>query len=113
VDGGDGFDTLAWDGGDATINLSLLVGKVSDIESIDLNDFSAVNLTLSLEDLVAVTAPETDRLFIQGDEQDSVQLTGNWSVGSTQLENGQEYVVYTSQEDETHQLWVQSGVNVV
>jgi len=34
-------------------------------------------------------------------------------VGSTQLENGQEYVVYTSQEDETHQLWVQSGVNVV
>ncbi|PRA44098.1 hypothetical protein CQZ98_26895 [Pseudomonas sp. MYb115] len=113
VDGGDGFDTLAWDGGDATINLSLLVGKVSDIESIDLNDFSAVNLTLSLEDLVAVTAPETDRLFIQGDEQDSVQLTGNWSVGATQLENGQEYVVYTSQEDETHQLWVQSGVNVV
>ena len=113
VDGGDGFDTLAWDGGDATIDLSLLVGKVSNIESIDLNDFSAVNLTLSLEDLVAVTAPETDRLFIQGDEQDSVHLTGNWSVGATQLENGQEYVVYTSQEDETHQLWVQSGVNVV
>ncbi len=113
VDGGDGFDTLVWDGGDATINLSLLVGKVSDIESIDLNDFSAVDLTVSLEDLLAVTAPETDRLFIQGDEQDSVHLTGNWSVGSTQLENGQEYVVYTSQEDETHQLWVQSGVNVV
>ena len=113
VDGGDGFDTLVWDGGDAAINLSLLVGKVSDIESIDLNDFSAVDLTVSLEDLVAVTSPETDRLFIQGDEQDSVHLTGNWSVGSTQLENGQEYVVYTSQEDETHQLWVQSGVNVV
>ncbi|MBK5517116.1 hypothetical protein JFT80_06650 [Pseudomonas sp. TH10] len=113
VDGGDGFDTLVWDGGDATINLSLLVGKVSNIESIDLNDFSAVDLTVSLEDLVAVTSPETDRLFIQGDEQDSVHLTGNWSVGSTQLENGQEYVVYTSQEDETHQLWVQNGVNVV
>jgi len=113
VDGGAGFDTLLWDGGDATINLSLLVGKVSNIESIDLNDFSAVDLTVSLEDLVAVTAPETDRLFIQGDEQDSVHLTGNWSEGTTQLENGQEYVVYTSQEDETHQLWVQSGVNVV
>ncbi|CAI8767096.1 Type I secretion C-terminal target domain-containing protein [Pseudomonas sp. IT-P258] len=113
VDGGAGFDTLLWDGGDATINLSLLVGKVSNIESIDLNDFSAVDLTVSLEDLLAVTAPETDRLFIQGDEQDSVHLTGNWSEGTTQLENGQEYVVYTSQEDETHQLWVQSGVNVV
>ncbi|MGO2489706.1 MAG: BapA/Bap/LapF family large adhesin [Pseudomonas taetrolens] len=113
VDGGAGFDTLLWNGGDATVDLSLLVGKVSDIESIDLNDFSAVDLTVSLEDLLAVTAPETDRLFIEGDEQDSVHLTGNWSVGTTQLENGQEYVVYTSQEDETHQLWVQSGINVV
>ncbi|MCU7222126.1 BapA/Bap/LapF family large adhesin [Pseudomonas brassicacearum] len=113
VDGAAGPDTLLWEGDDATINLSLLVGNVSDIESIDLNDFSAVELTVSLEDLVAVTAPETDRLFIQGDEQDSVHLTGDWSMVSTQLENGQEYVVYVSQEDETHQLWVQSGINVV
>lgn len=113
VGGAAGPDTLLWEGDDATINLSLLVGNVSDIESIDLNDFSAVELTVSLEDLVAVTAPETDRLFIQGDEQDSVHLTGDWSMVSTQLENGQEYVVYVSQEDETHQLWVQSGINVV
>ena len=91
----------------------MLIGNASNVESIDLNDFSAVDLTVSLEDLVALTSTGTDRLFIQGDDEDSVQLTGNWTVGSTQLENGQEYVVYTSQEDETHQLWVQSGINVV
>ncbi|RUT31539.1 hypothetical protein WG29040_23095 [Pseudomonas sp. PAMC 29040] len=109
----DGSDTQVWEGGDASINLHLLIGNASNVESIDLNDFSAVDLTVSLEDLVALTSTGTDRLFIQGDDEDSVQLTGNWTVGSTQLENGQEYVVYTSQEDETHQLWVQSGINVV
>ncbi|NWC95584.1 hypothetical protein HX855_23635 [Pseudomonas sp. IPO3778] len=113
VDAGTGAEGLLWEGGDAAINLTDLIGNVSGVHSIDLNDVSAVDLTLSLEDLVSITGPESDRLMIQGDDQDSVHLTGDWSAGVTQVENGLEYVIYTSPEDETHQLWVQSGISVV
>ncbi|MCM8562126.1 BapA/Bap/LapF family large adhesin [Pseudomonas shahriarae] len=113
VDGGAGAEGWLWEGGDAAINLSDLIGTASGVQSIDLNDVSAVELTLSLEDLVSITGPESDRLMIQGDDQDSVHLTGDWSAGATQVENGLEYVIYTSQEDETHQLWIQSGISVV
>lgn len=108
-----GTEGLLWEGSDAAINLTDLIGKVSGIDSIDLNNVSAVDLTLSLEDLVSITGPEADRLVIQGDDQDSVHLTGNWSSGVSQVENGLEYVIYTSPEDQTHQLWVQSGITVV
>jgi hypothetical protein len=113
VDAGAGAEGLLWEGGDAAINLTDLIGTVGGVHSIDLNDVSAVDLTLSLEDLVSITGPESDRLMIQGDDQDSVHLTGDWSAGATQVENGLEYVIYTSPEDETHQLWVQSGISVV
>ena len=108
-----GTEGLLWEGSDAAINLTDLIGKVSGIDTIDLNNVSAVDLTLSLEDLVSITGPEADRLVIQGDDQDSVHLTGNWSSGVSQVENGLEYVIYTSPEDQTHQLWVQSGITVV
>ena len=113
VASGAGTEGLLWEGSDAAINLTDLIGKVSGIDTIDLNDVSAVDLTLSLEDLVSITGPEADRLVIQGDDQDSVHLTGNWSSGVSQVENGLEYVIYTSPEDQTHQLWVQSGITVV
>ena len=113
VDNVAGIDGLLWEGGDAAINLASLIGKVSGIDAIDLNHASAVDLTLSLEDLVSITGPEGDRLVIQGDDHDSVHLTGNWSSGVAQVENGLEYVIYTSEEDKTHQLWVQNGISVV
>lgn len=62
---------------------------------------------------MSITGPEGDRLVIQGDDHDSVHLTGNWSSGVAQVENGLEYVIYTSEEDKTHQLWVQNGISVV
>ena len=113
VDNVAGIDGLLWEGGDAAINLASLIGKVIGIDAIDLNHVSAVDLTLSLEDLVSITGPEGDRLVIQGDDHDSVHLTGNWSSGVAQVENGLEYVIYTSEEDKTHQLWVQNGISVV
>ena len=50
VDGGSGTDTLLWAGGDASIDLGSLVGRLHDIEVIDLNDSSSVTLSLSLAD---------------------------------------------------------------
>ncbi|MEX5624445.1 hypothetical protein ABFV62_30420, partial [Pseudomonas syringae] len=38
VEGGTGTDTLLWGGGDASIDLGNLAGRVHDIEVIALND---------------------------------------------------------------------------
>lgn len=113
VHGGTGMDTLLWNGGDAAIDLGNLQGRVDSIEVIDLNATSSVELTLSLADLVAVIDPEQSVLLIKGTEQDSVHMTGEWFSGGTQLADGLEYTQYTPQEDSTHQLWVQNGVQVV
>jgi hypothetical protein len=115
VDGGTGTDTLKWAGGDADIDLSNLASRINNIEIIDLNHTSKVNLTLSLSDLLSVTDASTDKLLIQGDTHDTVHMTGaTWAAaGPVQVDNGVQYNVYTAQEDPSHHLWVQSGISVV
>jgi VCBS repeat-containing protein len=113
VDGGTGTDTLLWAGGDASIDLGNLQGRLHNIEVIDLNATSAVKLTLNLSDLVAVTEADHSTLLIKGTQQDSVHMTGEWSADGTHLAAGLEYTQYTPQEDPTHHLWVQNGVQVV
>lgn len=113
IDGGTGVDTVKWNGGDADIDLSNLASRINNIEIIDLNTTSKVNLTLSLEDLLSVTDASTDKLLIQGDSHDTVHMTGNWTAGPVQVDNGVQYNVYTPEGDESHHLWVQNGINVV
>ena len=114
VDGGAGIDTLKWNGGDADIDLSNLAARINNIEVIDLNQSSKVNLTLSLSDLLSVTDASTDKLLILGDSHDTVHMTGaTWAPGAIQTDNGVQYNVYTAQEDPSHHLWVQSGISVV
>ncbi|HDS1735602.1 TPA: hypothetical protein QEM55_002637, partial [Pseudomonas putida] len=113
VDGGSGTDTLLWAGGDASIDLGNLVGRVHDIEIIDLNDTSAVTLSLNLADVIAVTETGNDTLLIKGGSEDSVQLTDNWTVNGNQTADGIDYTQYTAQEDPSHHLWVQNGIHVV
>lgn len=111
VDGGTGTDTLVWGGGDANIDLSNLADRISNIEVIDLNNTSAVNLTISLDDLLQITDNST--LLIKGDNHDTVHMTGNWTAGSVQVADGVQYIPYTPQEDESHHLWVQNSISVV
>jgi VCBS repeat-containing protein len=113
VDGGTGTDTLQWGGGDVSIDLGNLVGRVHGIEAIDLNDTSAVALTLNLADVVAITETGTDTLIIKGDNHDSVHMTDNWNLVGNQTANGIDYNQYTAQEDPSHHLWVQNGIHVV
>ncbi|MFK0093131.1 BapA/Bap/LapF family large adhesin [Pseudomonas sp. NPDC090592] len=113
VDGGTGTDTLQWGGGDASIDLGNLVGRVHDIEIIDLNDTSSVALTLNLADVVAITETGNNTLIIKGDTNDSVHMTDNWSLVGNQTADGLDYNQYTAQEDPSHQLWVQNGIHVV
>lgn len=81
VDGGTGTDTLQWGGGDVSIDLGNLSGRVHGIEAIDLNDTSAVALTLNLADVVAITETGTDTLIIKGDNHDSVHMTDQLEPG--------------------------------
>jgi hypothetical protein len=113
IDGGTGVDTVKWSGGDADIDLSNLASRINNIEIIDLNTTSKVNLTLSLEDLLSVTDASTDKLLIQGDSHDTVHMTGSWTAGPVQVDNGVQYNVYTPEGDESHHLWVQNGISVV
>ncbi|WEK30254.1 MAG: Ig-like domain-containing protein [Candidatus Pseudomonas phytovorans] len=113
VDGGTGTDTLLWGGGDASIDLGNLAGRVHDIEIIDLNDTSSVALTLNLADVVAITETGTDTLIIKGDDKDTVHMTDNWTLVGNQTADGIDYNQYTAQEDPSHHLWVQNGIHVV
>ncbi|WP_060511485.1 BapA/Bap/LapF family large adhesin [Pseudomonas sp. NBRC 111124] len=113
VDGGTGTDTLLWGGGDASIDLGTLADRIHNIEVIDLNDTSAVALTLNLADVVAITEIGNDTLIIKGDAKDSVHMTDNWNLVGTQTTDGIDYNQYTAQEDPSHHLWVQNSIHVV
>jgi hypothetical protein len=115
ADGGDGFDTLYWNGGDTSIVLSDIAGNVDDIEVVDLNTHSEVALTVTLQDLLDVTDPATDTLLVKGDAGDSVELagSGSWSSAGPGDLDGVGYTVYTNSDDPTQELWIQNGVNVV
>ena len=113
VDGGSGTDTLLWAGGDASIDLGNLVGRLHDIDVIDLNDTSAVSLTLNLADVIAVSDPSNSTLVIKGGSEDSVQLTDNWTLEGNQTADGVDYNQYVAQEDPSHHLWVQNNIHVV
>ncbi|PWB37101.1 hypothetical protein DCO47_05690 [Pseudomonas sp. NDM] len=113
VDGGSGTDTLLWAGGDVSINLGDLQSKIHNVEILDLNHSSAVALTLNLSDLLAITSSDNNTLLIKGDEKDSVHMTDGWVADGTQQADGIDYVQYTAQEDPSHHLWVQNGIQVV
>ncbi|MBD1588757.1 BapA/Bap/LapF family large adhesin, partial [Pseudomonas typographi] len=113
VDGGSGTDTLLWAGGDATINLSDLAPRIHNIEIFDLNSTTAVKLSLSLADLLAVTEADHGTLQIKGNSQDSVHMSGAWNSDGAAQAEGVEYAQFTPQEDATHHLWVQNGIHVV
>lgn len=113
VDGGSGTDTLLWGGGDASIDLGALAERIHNIEVIDLNDTSAVALTLNLADVVAVTEPGNDTLIIKGDNNDTLHMTDNWNLVGNHSAEGIDYNQYTAQEDPSHHLWVQNSIHVV
>ncbi|MCF5070982.1 hypothetical protein GIW70_22655, partial [Pseudomonas syringae] len=113
IDGGNGTDTLLWAGGDVAIDLGDLQSRIHNIEVLDLSHSSAVSLTLNLSDLVAITSSDNNTLMIKGDSKDSVHMTDGWAVDGTQQADGVDYVQYTAQEDPSHHLWVQNGIQVV
>ncbi|WP_421706133.1 Ig-like domain-containing protein [Alloalcanivorax xenomutans] len=137
LNGGDGSDTLVYEGlgndtfdGGAGEDTLLLTGDgisldfvdslaadyvdpatINNIEHLSIGGTGANTVSIDLASLIAMT--DTDNvLFIDGDQDDTVELVGEWQNAGTTTVDGTDYVVY-SQEGDPSELWVQSGISVI
>ncbi|WP_145953570.1 Ig-like domain-containing protein [Alloalcanivorax xenomutans] len=137
LNGGDGNDTLVYEGlgndtfdGGAGEDTLLLTGDgisldfvdslaadyvdpatINNIEHLSIGGNGANTVSIDLASLIAMT--DTDNvLFIDGDQDDTVELVGEWQNAGTTTVDGTDYVVY-SQEGDPSELWVQSGISVI
>jgi hypothetical protein len=114
VNGGAGYDTLVWRS-TANLDFSSISSKVTNIEAIHLSDTNANQLTLTLADLINVSA--TKVLVVNGGATDSVDIELNaiTAWGSQGIVNwrGQDYNVFGHAADPDAFLYVQTGINVI
>jgi hypothetical protein len=91
IDGGSGNDTLGILGGDRTLNLVARPNnQITGIERIDLTGSGDNTLRLSQLDLFDLS-DTTNRLRVDGDADDTVDLVGTWTDGGA----GITYHTYT------------------
>jgi hypothetical protein len=122
VHGGNGWNTLVFEGSNLTLNLTDMGLRVQGIDQFDLNNQSNTaatdprglftgattsnTLQLSLSDVLnepnGTVGPTTQQMTILGDGNSAVQLDGglestagsNWSVTGTQSVNGVAFDIY-------------------
>ncbi|WP_052767905.1 Ig-like domain-containing protein [Enterobacter cloacae] len=88
INGGDGVDTLLLDGKNMSLDLDMLVSRITGIEKIDLGQGNANSLSLSASALEGLgqqdlmVADGKNQLVVNGDGSNSLQLidtqTNNW-----------------------------------
>ena len=104
IDGGEGDDTLVLIDGE-TIEFD----RISNIETIDMNNASSNELSIDLENALDSLQEDT-HITILGDVNDSLTLIGDWDIGST--EDG--FTQYLGSDgDITLTLMVQEEIDVV
>jgi len=119
VDGGDGFDTLVTSDNHMNIDLSILDGKVSNIEAINLNGGENTLVNIKLEDVINITDDE-NILRIDGTENDTVSLNtkgddAEWKLGDFKTDNestNHGYQEYVSTEDNSVSIEVDSNIHI-
>ncbi|MBU1435725.1 hypothetical protein KJ870_12340, partial [bacterium] len=119
IDGGEGLDTLVFEG-DINIDLGALETQITNMETLNLGEGSQ-NISLSLEDVVDITDAE-NLLRIDGDAGDTINLdtlntggSGEWTLGEfkTDLETGQTYQEVTGGEgDNTVTLEISTNITI-
>ncbi|WP_428944979.1 Ig-like domain-containing protein [Pantoea sp. FN060301] len=124
VKGGEGHDTLVWDSNN-DLELGTVSGKISGIETIHMGNNMAQTLFISASDVLEMTkdnGDEVNTLHITGDvgssnsngASDTVNINkSEWTVSTSQTENGVNYDVYTNNDDATVKLLIQHGLNVI
>ena len=118
MNGGDGFDTLLAADNNLNIDLSTIDNKISNIESIDLNNGTNQMAEIKLEDVMSIT-DDDNILRIDGGDNDAIALntTGDgaeWTLGNFQTTDestGETYDVYTN-DDQSVTLEVNVDVHV-
>jgi len=99
IEGGDGVDTLVWNGS-GTLTVSDIAGKISNIEEIDLVDDTDVdNLLISAQNVADIT-DGNNTLYVKGSTSDTLTLSGSWEQQGSKVINNVEYVHYTSTTDD-------------
>ena len=101
------------------IDLSALDGKVSNIESINLNDGDNQIADIKLEDVINIT-DDDNILRIEGGESDTIDLNtegkdAEWSLGDfkTDAETGTSYQEYVGGEgDDTVTLDISTDIHI-
>ena len=115
VFGGNGTDTLAFSGNGAAATLDLTAiadWKVSGFEIIDLSGAGSTTLAIEAADIFNMNTSHTLRVI--GDaSQDSVITSTGWTLGTSVVEGGVGYSVYTkgSSTLQVQTSLVRTGVN--
>ncbi|WP_201595491.1 VCBS domain-containing protein [Psychrobacter fulvigenes] len=97
MDGGDGIDTLLINTAGTTIDFSSFDSSVIDnMEVIELGVGAQSLSNLTTSDVIEMT-DSNNELFINGDNADNVELSGNdWTnTNTTTTQNGNTYEVYS------------------
>ncbi|MGC6389829.1 BapA/Bap/LapF family large adhesin, partial [Ewingella sp. S1.OA.A_B6] len=111
IEGGEGFDTLVWNGA-GTLTVSDIASKISNIEEIDLlNDAGVDNLLISAQNVADIT-DDNNTLFVKGSTTDTLTLSGNWQLVGSEIVNNVDYIHYTSTtaNGDTVELYVDSDI---
>jgi len=80
------------------------VAKAAGTSTVSLAQGQSQTLNVSLQDVLAVGAPDilsgTSQVTINGNSGDTVQLTGNegWSLAGTSTDGAETYMVYVNQQ---------------
>ena len=118
INGGTGFDTLLVTDNDMNIDLSAIENKVSNIESINLNDGNNELTNIHLEDVINVT-DEENVLRIDGDSSNHIELDtqgddAEWKLGDfkTDSETGNSYQEYTATDDDGSIVTIEVDSNI-
>ncbi len=113
IDGGNGLDTLVFDGGGIDLDFTLIdsSSKVTGIEAIDLTGSGDNSVALGIQDLLQLS-DETSDLLAFGNSGDTVTLTGDFASASTEVFEGTTYDVYASASTEAR-LLADSDITVV
>lgn len=91
VAGGTGNDTLQLDAGLAFVDLAGRAGSsITGIEALNLTNGSASTVRLTLGQLVALSA-ESDRLQVDGEAGDALQIEAGWQMGPSTTAGYDEY----------------------
>ncbi|MBT6769259.1 MAG: hypothetical protein HOA81_09730 [Opitutales bacterium] len=108
-DSGDGDDTLEFDRSNLEIDLTVLdSGGIQNIERLDIDGSGSNNLRLRSDDILDMTDSE-NRLFIDGGNDDHVEISKDFQSDGTETVGGVDYQHYYDAGTDSH-LYINNNI---